>query len=275
MKQFESIEQMLEQELQTIAEKEITAIEKAKQSIQACSDCLKEIKALMAAHKFDQENKEILFFKHMKPRILAKQFYYIYVRNLEEYISFIDDKEKRKYYRRKLKKIRAFQKRNEEFIEYYKSEQTHMDSFIFKRLNVRDVKPDDPELLQYDTAFCTSHDCKAAKVIAKEELAKYIAEKVNELTAPVPALATRNGTITLKWTDKKAALYELVYALGNSGSINGGTVEIAELAIFFGKAFNVDLSDIYHSLTDMKARKGDQTKYLTHLTNRLNARLSQ
>ncbi len=274
MKQFESIEQMLDLELQTIALKQITPIEKAKQSIQACSDCLKRIKAIMAAHSFDQESKEIRFFKYMKPRILAKQLYYIYVRNLEEYISFIDDKSKLKYFRKKLKKIRAFQKKNDDFIKYYKSEQTYMDTVIFKRLTIEDVEADEPELLQYDAAFCTSHDCKAAKIIAKEELSTYIAKKVVELTGSVDASSLGKCPFNFQWTDKKAALFELIYALANSGSINAGKVEISELASFFSWAFNIDLSDIYHAHTDMKARKTDQTKYLTHLINCLIKRLN-
>ncbi len=274
MKQFEAIEQMLDLELKVIAEKQIKPIEKATQSIQACSDCLKKIKALMAAHHFDQENKEIRFFRHMKPRILAKQLYYIYVRNLEEYISLIDDESRRKYYRKKLKKIRTFQKKNDYFIKYYKSGQTHLDNVYFKRLDMETLNPDDPELIQYDASFCTSHDCKAAKVIAKEELAKYIAAKITELKAPLLFPAGQD-TVAFQWTDTKAALVELIYALSSGGSINGGRVEVAELADFFGKAFNVDLSDIYQSYGDIKSRKGNKAKYMTYLIERFIDRFNQ
>ncbi len=274
MKEFENIELTLETELQLIAAKNITAIEKAEQSIQACSNCLKRFKALIADRNFDQESKEIRFFKHMKPRILAKLLYYIYVRKLEEVTSLIDDKCRRKYYRKKLKRIGKFQRKNADFIKYYKSEKTHMDNLFFTRLHPDDASPDEPELLLYDASFCTSHDYKAAKVIAKEELARYIATKLNFISSPVAQQTPAHTKVPLKWTGSKIGLAELIYAIDAMGAVNNGDADLVDIAEVFAKGFNIDFGDdFYHKRAEIKARKLDRTRFLNELIRSLNSSL--
>ncbi len=275
MKEFEKIVLALEQELQTISDKDISPIEKAEQSMAACSDCLKRLKALVASHSFDQEDKEIRFFKQIKPRIVAKLLYFKHIRKMERKTRHLDQDCRLQYYRKKLSKIQRFQKRNEEFIEYYESNKTHKDSLLFKRCSLEETDISEPELLEYDNAFYSTHGYMAAKVIAKEDLAQYISIRIGEISRSAAHIFGAGDHVPFQWTDTQIAFAELSLALVNSGSINLGKVELNEFTDYLGKVFNIEIENIYLKYIDIKRRKGDRTKYMTHLKNNLNTKIDK
>ncbi len=229
---------------------------------------------LLAADNFDHDSKEIQFFRYVKPQILAKLFYFTWVLKMEQAVSFFNKDSKLRYYSKKRRKIEKFAKKNEAFINYYKSTNTHFDDQFFKRGNVELVLPEEPMITQYDTNFCTSHDYKAAKVIANEELAIYIDAKIRELnngTAAKPNDTAR----TLIWTGDKIALGELIYALDAAGVINNGEAELVEITAAFQKIFNIDLGNFYHKFHEIKERKFNHTKFMHHLAHTLMLRIEK
>jgi hypothetical protein len=78
----------------------------------------------------------------------------------------------------------------------------------------------------------------------------------------------------MNWTGNKIDLTEVIYALHHQKVINGGNIEIKELATYFGKVFNIDLEEtIYRNYTDIKNRKNVKTKFLNHLSEDLNIKI--
>ncbi len=271
MKKFEQVQHILNQELESITEKPMTTIERAKHSIQACLECLKRFKELVAANNFDHDSKEIQFFKYVKPKILAKLFYFTWILKIEQAVAFFNKDGQLRYYHKKLKSIERFAKKNEVFINYYKSTSTHFDDQYFRRINTEHLLPDEPMIAQYDTSFCTSHDYKAAKVIAKEELARYIDLQIKILNNEAVPVTIEKPK--LKWTESKMSLVEVVYGLITSGAINGGEAELADVAAAFEKLFGIELPHLYNKFLEMKARKSDQTRFLSRMVKTLQAKI--
>jgi len=79
----------------------------------------------------------------------------------------------------------------------------------------------------------------------------------------------------LNWTESKAALVELIYALHSSNSINKGKVEIKTIAKFFENLFSIELGDVYHTFLDIRNRKIEKTKFIDLLKDSLLSKMKE
>ena len=79
----------------------------------------------------------------------------------------------------------------------------------------------------------------------------------------------------LKWTESKTALVELIYALHSSQSINDGKDGIKKIAQLFESMFDIDLGDVYHTFSEVRSRKIEQTKFLDHLKDSLLSKMKE
>ena len=73
-----------------------------------------------------------------------------------------------------------------------------------------------------------------------------------------------------EWTDNKADLIELIYAISLVRSIENGKVSIKAIKEGFEFIFGVDLGNIHDRLDDIASRKGTRTRYLEKLVACLN-----
>ena len=69
---------------------------------------------------------------------------------------------------------------------------------------------------------------------------------------------------------KPSALTELIYALYESKTFNYGNTTLQEITKFFEVAFDMKISNIHRSFSEIKNRKSDRLKFLDGLVNRLN-----
>jgi len=74
---------------------------------------------------------------------------------------------------------------------------------------------------------------------------------------------------SLNWTESKAALVELIYALHSSHSINDGRADIKTIAKLFERIFSLGLGDVYHTFSEIRNRKIEQTKFIDLLKDSL------
>jgi hypothetical protein len=77
----------------------------------------------------------------------------------------------------------------------------------------------------------------------------------------------------LEWTDSKAALTELVYALNEQGAFNHGHASIKEITAGIQSAFSVDLGNTSSCFQEILSRKSGYTIYLDKLKDKLNSRI--
>jgi len=74
---------------------------------------------------------------------------------------------------------------------------------------------------------------------------------------------------SFQWTDSKAALTELIYALQYGGVLNNGLIGVKEIAEKFEQIFQVELGNYYHCFNEIRLRKKNRTALLDHLREKV------
>ena len=73
-----------------------------------------------------------------------------------------------------------------------------------------------------------------------------------------------------EWTDNKADLIELIYAISLVRSVENGKVSVKAIKEGFEFIFGIDLGNIHDRLDDIASRKGTRVRYLEKLVACLN-----
>lgn len=209
---------------------------------------------------------EMSFFKTMKPQLEGKLLFYI--RQLQIMLGKPSGSKEslQRYYHTQLESINRFFEENRFLVRYYRSGETFLDDRLFVRVDALAFLTAGDMLQAGD--LHAMYDRFAAELVANELLAGYLAGAVTALDdMPLPDFGGNNTA--LKWTDSKAALVELLYALYRKGSINNGQAGIKEIAGFLEKAFGVDLGNYYRAFQELRIRKTGRTNYLDHLKSGL------
>ena len=79
----------------------------------------------------------------------------------------------------------------------------------------------------------------------------------------------------LTWTASKSSLVELLYSLHLTHAFNGGNIELSEIVKSVEKILNIDLGNFYKTISEIKNRKNEKTKFLHLLTENLNRNLEE
>ena len=150
-----------------------------------------------------------------------------------------------------------------------------MDEQYFVRGN-RDLRmPLESFHFLIDDQFSTCQDGTVATIMAYDMLIVYLRKEVDDLNNNMEP--TKNTPMEkpskLFWTGSKTDLIELLYALHTSKSINGGTVDIKEMASHFEHFYNIDLGNYYHTFIEIRSRKTSKTRFLDKLIELLNQRM--
>jgi len=254
--------------LQTINLEELDTIKKAQKSVCVINDTLAQLKAFILEYTFRDENEEIHFFKDIKPGILSQLIYYAKINNIESQRPMGSFDIQQDYLLTELEKLTFYFNSHLEFYRYYRMNSTFLDDKFFVRGREDLHSQLDNPLIYFDPDFSTSQDYTVAKIMANDRLEVFLKTELDVLSIKVNnrncgRLGMLENT-SFQWTDNKTALVELIYALYATGSINNGHSEIKELAVFFEQAFNVRLTDIYHTYLEIKIRS-TPTKFIDNL----------
>ncbi|WP_310559291.1 RteC domain-containing protein [Flavobacterium sp.] len=215
---------------------------------------LKEMFKWLKKHVFKTLQEEIYFFKELKPRMVSKLLYYKELLNLESSLP-PSKKNKRKHYDELLSKIHQYVVSNKEFYQYYRSRTTVKDEDFFVRRSYKNIVRDDCCLINFDSKLCTSHDFNVAIIIANDMFTIYLENKLDELNGNITTkYIPTNNKIT--WTGTKIEMAEMIYGLYYKKMLNGGNIDIKEIAGVFSIAFNIDFDEktLYRCLQDIKKR---------------------
>lgn len=226
--------------------------------------CISEVKEYVLKRGFKNIDEEIQFFKNQKPAIVSKLIYYNAIYKIETKKPN-DGKAIRKYLNEELRKLKRFFDNNLEFYKYYRTKNSFLDEKLFVR-GKHDIKLTlDTIYFETDHRFSTSHDYKAAKIIANDLIQVYLEDQL--LNTAYQDKST--DLPKLDWTSSKTAMIELIYALHSQGVFDNGNADIKVIAKTFERAFNIDLGDFYHTFMELKSRKINRTKFLDSLRESL------
>lgn len=273
-KTIDEITLHLNDNLKKIDEEAIGYLDKTERSINAIRHYLDKLKELVRNQPFHSTHDEINFFKTIKPNIFSKLIFFVEIYNFHSKCPEWDHPSKRTYLLKLQKKIRLFFKENKDFYTYYRTKSTHFDSLYFLR-NKLDFKMNiDDFAYDADPVFSTTHDYKAAKIIANEKLISFIEQELQKIEIASAPPAPGYSQSKLNWTCPKAALVELIYALHAAGCINNGNGDINEIARSFEANFNIELGDVYRTFLDIKMRQ-NPSKFLQSLQIALEKKIDE
>lgn len=266
----------LEDDLKQIESEVSDILKKSEQSIHCISNCLNRLKEYIRQNKFQNIENEIRFFKTIKPSVYSKLIYFVKVFNIESKRPTGSDKSQKKYLINELDKLEEYFSGNLEFYQYMRNNLTFLDDKYFLRGKVDIRLYVDTFIYDADPDFSTSHDYKAAKILANDLLSIYLKSELSALERK--DFASAKNMLSAKgkyvWTDSGIALTELIYSLKAARSINYGNFDIKEMAAFMEFIFKADIGDYYHEFMQMKARQ-NPTRYLDSLKAALLKKMSE
>jgi hypothetical protein len=235
-------------------------IETYRNAIDLAAHALAQLRSHVVAHGFASAGEEITFFKRWKPAIEHLQVYY---RELLEMAlgTVVPGSWEVTGLQEKLEKIRSYFTANAFLVKYYRSGDTYLDDKLFVRSMAEGSWQPFPA--PGDTIFHAVCDRFVAILLAYEKLHGFIHHALQGLSTG-PALVDKFEK-KFKWTDSKAALIELLYALQRKGSINNGQAELKDIAQFLEGVFGVDLGNYYRTFQEIRIRKSGRTNYLDQL----------
>ena len=235
-----------------------------------------ELKELVANYKFSTPQEEITFFKETKPLLFCKLIFFRKMYQIELNQPVSNYATIKIYLEREHDQINLYSNKNAEFIQYYRSGKTILDEHYFLRGRREMELNHESFYFERDPKFSTHFDFKVAKLLANDMLAAYLNCKLSKLKHQL-----ENNDFSLglqskeKWTDKKVALVELIYAIHSEESVSNGKIELKTLTTLFERIFNIDLSDLYHIFLEIRSRKMERTLYLNRLIKALNKRMDE
>lgn len=241
-------------------------IKNTKQFILWAETKIEELHQWLKTHDFENKQEEIEFFKEIKPSIISKLIFEKEVLRIETNAPG-GKIQIRKFYEAELRKIYGYSQNNNKFYQYYRSGSEVFDELYFTRASKKDTLETECIQINFDPKLSTFYDYKLAKIIAFDELVKYLEGQIRALKSKSRHQENHYKS-KLHWTGAKVDLVELIYALHCQKVINNGNIEIKEIASELSRMFNIDINDnLYRTFTDIKNRKNPNSKFIQSLAD--------
>ena len=228
---------------------------------------IRQLKDLLRQYQFPDWSNEIYFFKNTKPQFVAVYIYYSKVLALEASKPYADSQALRSYYENERSNLLYFYNEQREFISYYRRKSTYLDKKYFVRFKFDFKLKLSPELYSYDEEFSTSHDHIVSQIMANDLLEQYLTNKIDSKDSKENSI---DHIRNLEWTAPKVALIELLYALHQTKCFNGGQSDLAEIFRWAENSLNIGLGNYHKTLSEIRLRKTDRTKFLSLLQQNFN-----
>ena len=241
------------------------SIEKAQLKAEESLLIINKLKVDILKHTFLNSHEEINFFKVHKPKFYSRLYYFKMVQKYESHKPIGSEINIREYIIKELGKLKSYFDINNEFYTYFRNNSNHLDNLYFIRENLDNNLIDDYHIYDADQNFCTSHDYKVSRLISMDYYQTFLDKKLLELDTTNSPIDSINIESKLEWTESKADLTELIYALYSLGVFNHGNADLKQIASFLAKMFNIDIGDFYHTYKEIKERKKGITKFLDKL----------
>ena len=257
----------LDARLLEISRQETGTISKARASSKCVKQTLIQLRDFVLHYSFRDELEEIDFFKTIKPNILSKYIYHRKIYQIESMRPVGGREIHQTYLRNELENLSLFHSQHLEFYQYYRTGEAYKDSIYFLRSNENLSIYDDDIACSMDCQFSTGYDYLVAKIVAFDQLSAWLYNRIDALDTPIQPAIVDNPD-TLLWACSQTDLVELIYAFDSLKVIIGSTYEIKHLVTFFEKSFNIKLTDVYHTYTEIKNRS-KRTKFIDSLKTAL------
>ncbi len=255
----------------------------APKAIKVIEKTIDQIKEYIKINDFKNSQDEINFFKNLKPRFCSLLIYYKKIHQIELEKPIGSMEEKKNHLLFYLNSLTRYFKQNISFYQYIKSGKTHLDELYFIRENAKKNILFETFSNDIDYRFCTGFDFRLSVLSAYEKLENYLNKELDILlNPPLNSLKSENThyeinyeKYNLHWTESQSALTELIYALHESKVFNEGDTTILDITKCLEEAFNIKISNVHRSFTEIKHRKSDRLKFLDNLKKNLHSSIER
>lgn len=232
------------------------------------------LKNFILSYHFQDEAEEILFFKETKPKFCYRLIYYRKLYNIEINRPVAGTCTQKEYLYEELEAINKYTNKRLDFVRYYRSGSTHLDSLYFLRGRVDTEQYLETFYYELDPNFSTNCDFKVAKIMANDMLSAYLMQEIELLNDNGMKFGTFNFPATKKtWMGNKAELQEQIFSWDSAGMF--GDVPLTQLYDYIQNVFNIQLdSNLSRTLGDLKIRN-NPTPFLDKLKDALLRRMGR
>ncbi|MCA4529047.1 RteC domain-containing protein [Bacteroides ovatus] len=252
---------------------EISMINKSLEASHILTEAFNQLKVFILSYTFKDEEEEIFFFKETKPRFCSRLIYYRKVYNIEMNRPAGIEKQ-REYLSEMLNDINRYNCKRLDFMRYYRSSSSHLDSLYFLRGQTNAEQYLETFRHEFDHNFSTNCDFKVAKILANDMLSAYLMDEIELLTDNGIKIFTNGFPATkITWMGSKAELQEQIFSWDCAGTF--GKVPQTQLFDYIQNVFNIQLDrNFSRSFDDLKIRN-TPTPFLDKLKNALLRRMGR
>ena len=253
MKGFaDKLEKEIDNRLKAIEKSNLNVLKKSLEASLVLGDAFQRLREFISTYTFKNEAEEIEFFKTIKPRLYHRLIYYRKVYNIEMNRP-IGVESQKAYLIDEIKAINRYNNKHSDFVRYYRSGMTHLDSLYYLRNRNDTALYLESFHYERDPKFSTNADFKVAKLLANELLSTYLKGELEALEYVKTASDDSLPSVRLTWQDSKTDLTELIYLLDSKRSF--GNVPLSQLAAYIANVFNIQLdTNLSRTFCDMKLR---------------------
>ena len=206
LKKIENLTNELDSVLSKIEIEVPDVIRRCEHALMEIDEKIRQVKAMVTEHQFEDKAQEIYFFKEMKPSLIAKFIYYSKILDLESTKPTANQKTIKKHYETALMDMKYFYSQNLEFYNYYRRKATYLDHKYFVR-HQYDLKAKfQTNLHNFDENFTTANDDLVARIIANDLLEKYILFEIENIGTNKEKNC--DCTSKLEWSSPKVNLIQ-------------------------------------------------------------------
>jgi len=252
--------------LQKIALEAENNLQKAQRSFYLIEETIGKIKEFISSYIFKDKEEEIVFFKNIKPSFQKELIFFEKLYYIEARRPMGSEEAEKEFLKLSLIQIQSFFDENKHVYCYHLTGDTSLDTVYFVRGEMQN--PLQPvSTSDMDLTFSTPFSFTLAKLQAYEKLKDYLLLAMNPERHQAGSGDKKKSGLT--WTDSKAALIELVYALQARGSFNFGQSNIKQIVAELESLFHVQLGNVYTVKLGMNIRKKSRTPFLDNLKSSL------
>ena len=265
-----NLEKDIEKKLKKIESADLNILKKSLEASLVLGDAFQKMKEFISTYTFRDEVEEIEFFKVIKPRLFYRLIYYRKIYNIEMNRP-VGVESQRAYLIDEIKAINRYNAKRSDFVRYYRSGLTHMDSMYYLRGSIDTALYLESFHHERDPSFSTNCDFKVARILANELLMQYLTKELEvfeqrQVEQSLPR-------VRLTWNGTKTELVEQIFAWDSRKVF--GNIPLTRLAEYIQTVFNIELDKNFsRTFGDMRIRNR-QTPFLDSLKEALLKRMNR
>jgi hypothetical protein len=229
-------------------------LKKSLEASRILAEAFDQLKMFILSYQFMNDEEEITFFKEIKPKICYRLIYYRKLYNIEMNRPVAGTSRQKEYLCEELDSINKYMNKRLDFIRYYRSGSTHLDSLYFLRGKMDNEQYLETFYYELDPNFSTNCDFIVAKILANDILQTYLMQELSLLESKLYLPVTYSfPKIKLTWKGTKTELMEQLYSWDSDNTF--GDVPLTQLSDYIQNVFNIQLDkNLSRAFSDMKIR---------------------